>query len=133
MTAPEPAYILSDDGMTLGIRRRVPGGMQNVTLRRQDGAGPFTAADIAFALSETPRAGRRMQPGQRNTTRRVVTRFGTVWAHVMTGPPTWRLPRLRREPDGTLMAGWLQLAVAVKVDLRDGRRPPSRTRTKAPR
>jgi hypothetical protein len=116
MSASQPAYTLSDDGMTLAIRRRIPGGTQNVTLRRQDGAGPFTAADIAFALSETPRAAHRMQPGQRNTTRRVVTRFGTVWIHVMTGPPTWRLPRLRRERDGTLMAGWLRLAVAMKVD-----------------
>lgn len=122
MTATEPAYTLSDDGMTLAIRRRVPGGMQNVTLRRQDGAGPFTAADIAFALAETPRAGRRMEPGQRNISRRAETRFGTVWTHVMTGPPTWWLPHLKREKDGTLMAGWLRLAVAVKLDLRDGPR-----------
>jgi hypothetical protein len=121
----EPAYILSDDEMTLVIRRRVPGGVQNVTLHRQDGAGPFTAADVAFALSEAPRSGHRMQPGQRNRTRRVVTRFGTVWTHVMTGPPTWRLPRLKRERDGTVMAGWLRLAVAVKVDRSDrvDRRP----------
>jgi hypothetical protein len=120
----EPAYNLSDDGMTLVIRRRVPGGVQNVTLHRQDGAGPFTAADVAFALGEAPRSGRRMQPGQRNTTRRAETRFGTVWTHVMAGPPTWRLPRLKRERDGTLMAGWLRIAVAVKVDRAD-RRPES--------
>lgn len=115
-SAAEPFYALSADKMTLVIKRRKPGGIQTVTLRRQDGAGPFTAADVAFALSEAPQAGRCMQPGQRNTTRRAVTRFGTVWTHVMTGPPTWWRPKLRREQDGTVMAGWLRLAVAVKFD-----------------
>ena len=113
----EPAYALSLDRMTLVIERRAPGGILTTTLRRQDEAGPFTDADVAAALAEAPKAGsRRMQPGQRNTARRAVTRFGTVWTHVMTGPPTWWLPKLRRERDGTVMAGWLRLAVAVKLE-----------------
>ena len=33
----------------------------------------------------------------------------------MSGPPTWWRPKLRREKDGTVMAGWLRLAVAVKL------------------
>jgi urease accessory protein UreF len=118
MTGTLPAYALTPDRMTLVVKRRAPGGVQTVTLHRQEGAGPFTDADVAAALSQVPRAGRQMQPGQRNTTRRAGTRFGTVWTHVMTGPPTWWLPRLKREKDGTLMAGWLRLAVAVKFERR---------------
>jgi hypothetical protein len=109
------AYALTPDRMTLVVKRRAPGGIQTVTLHRQEGAGPFTDADVAAALSLIP-AGEQMQPGQRNTTRRAVTRFGTLWTHVMYGPPTWWLPRLIREKDGALMAGWLRFAVAVKFD-----------------
>lgn len=116
MTGTPPAYTLSPDRMTPVVKRRVPGGRRVATLHRQEGAGPFTDADVAFALSEVREAERGMRPGQRNTARRAVTRFGTVWTHVMTGPPTWWLPKLRRERDGTLMAGWLRLAVAVKFD-----------------
>jgi hypothetical protein len=100
--------------MTLVVRRRAPGGIQTVTLHRQPAAGPFTDADVAAALGQVP-GGRQMQPGQRNATRRTVTRFGTVWTHVMTGPPTWWLPRFKREKDGTVMAGWLRLAVAIRI------------------
>jgi hypothetical protein len=116
MTGSLPAYALTPDRMTLVVKRRAPGGILTSTLHRQPEAGPFTDADVAAALAEVPTAGRRMQPGQRNTTRRAVTRFGTVWTHLMLGPPTWWLPRLKRERDGTLMAGWLRLAVAVKFD-----------------
>jgi hypothetical protein len=121
VSAPAPyfddgqVYALTPDRMTLVVKRRAPGGVQTVTLHRQSDAGPFTDADVTAALGLTPE-GRRMQPGQRNTTRRAETRFDTVWTHVMTGPPTWWLPRLRREKDGTLMAGWLRLAVAAKLD-----------------
>ena len=115
MTSTPPAYALTPDRMTLVIKRRAPGGVQTLTLHRQEDAGPFTDADVAAALRQIP-AGRQMQPGQRNTTRRAETRFGTVWTHVMTGPHTWWLPHLKREKDGTLMAGWLRLAVAVKFD-----------------
>ena len=111
-------HALSADGMTLVIRQRVPGGVRTATYHREPQAGPFTDEAIAVALSQVPAAG-KMQPGQRNRTRRAETRFGTVWTHVMTGPPTWRLPRLKREKDGTLMAGWLRLAVAVKLDRSD--------------
>ena len=111
----QAACALSKDRRTLVIRRRLPAGIQTVTLRRADGAGPFTDADVAAALSQVPRQG---QPGQRNITRRTVTRFGTVWSHVMTGPPTWWLPKARREKDGTIMAGWLRLAIAIKLDRR---------------
>jgi len=107
-------HALSDDGMTLVIRQQVPGGVYH----RDPQAGPFTDADVTLTLGLTPGAGRQMEPGQHNRSRRTVTRFGTAWTHVMTGPPTWWLPRLKREKDGTLMAGWLRLAVAVKLDRR---------------
>jgi hypothetical protein len=109
------AYVLSEDRHTLVIKRRMPGGIQTVTLHRQDVAGPFTDADVTAALSATPAAS-RMRPGQRNITRRAVTRYGTLWTHVMFGPPTWWVPRARREKDGTVMAGWLRFAMAVKFD-----------------
>jgi hypothetical protein len=112
--APAPVYALSADGMTLVIGCREAGGIRTLTVRRQAGAGPFTDEDVAAALSQFP--GRQMLVGQRNTTRRFVTRFGAVWAHVMHGPPTWRRPRFERKEDGTLMAGWLRLAVAVKFE-----------------
>jgi len=113
LKAGDEVAVLSPDRMTLVVRRRVPGGIRTVTLHREPRAGPFTDADVAVALSQVP--GRQMQPGQRNATRRTVTRFGTVWTHVMTGPPTWWLPRIKREKDGTVMAGWLRLAAAIKI------------------
>ncbi len=115
----EPAYVLTDDGMTMVIRQRVPGGVRTATYHRQPDAGPFTDADAAAAHRLTPGAMRGWLPGQRNRTRRTQTGFGTVWTHVMTGPPTWWKPKLRREKDGTVMAGWLRLAVAVKIDRGD--------------
>ena len=118
------AYVLSDDRCTLVIKRRMPGGIQTVTLQRQAGAGPFTDEDVTAALSATQHSATRMQQGQRNVTRRAVTRYGTLWAHVMLGPPTWWVPRLKHEKDGTLMAGWLRFAVAVKFDREATATPP---------
>lgn len=114
MTGPA-RHTLSADGRTLVIKRRVPGGVLTSTFHRQPHAGPFTDADIAAELSRVPVGGER-QPGQRSRTRRTETRFGTVWTHLMLGPPTWWLPKLRREKDGTVMAGWLRLAVAVWLE-----------------
>lgn len=110
------AYALSEDRRTLVIKRRTPAGIQTVTLHRQDGAGPFTGEDVTAALADTQRSATRMQVGQRNITRRAVTRYGTLWTHVMAGPPTWWRPQVRREKDGTLMAGWFRFAVAVRFD-----------------
>ena len=114
MGEPAPRHALSEDGMTLVIRQRAPGGVRVATYHREPEAGPFTDADVALALGLTP--GRQMEAGQHNRTRRTQTRFGTVWTHIMTGPPTWWLPRLKHEKDGTFMAGWLRLAVAVKLE-----------------
>ena len=69
---------LKHDGMTMVIRQRVPGGVRTATYHREPQAGPFTDADVALALSLTPGAGRHMEPGQHNRTRRAVTRFGTA-------------------------------------------------------
>lgn len=106
------AYRLTEDRRTLVITRRTPAGIQTATYHRQKDAGPFTADDVAAAISITP--AHTGLPGQRNITRRAVTRFGTLWTHVMLGPPTWWVPRVKRGKDGTVMAGWLRLAVAVK-------------------
>jgi hypothetical protein len=123
MSGPAARYALSADRMTLVIKRRAPGGILTTTLHRQPQAGPFTDADVAAALSKAP-ADRDWLPGQRNRTRRVQARFGTLWAHLMLGPPTWWLPKLRREQDGTVMAGWLRLAVAVRFDRPSGEAAP---------
>ena len=106
------SYTLTPDKMTLVVTRRAPGGVQTVTLRRR---APFTDTDVADALALIPGPGRQL-PGQRSVTRRHETRFGVVWTHVMTGPPTWWFPRLLRENDGTLMTGWFRGAVAVKLE-----------------
>lgn len=108
------AYVLSEDRRTLVIKRSLPGGVQTVTLRREDGAGPWTDDDVTKAVDAAARSAERMQAGQRNITRRTITRYGTLWTHVMLGPPTWWIPKVKREKDGTLMAGWLRAAVAVK-------------------
>lgn len=108
-------HAISEDRRVLVIKRRTPAGIQTLTVHRQEDAGPFTDEDVAYALRRV-REHAGMQPGQRNITRRAVTRFGTLWTHVMLGPPTWWVPKVRREKDGTLMAGWLRLAVAAKFD-----------------
>jgi hypothetical protein len=118
----EPAmpvrHALSADGMTLVIKRRAPGGILTTTYHRDSHAGPFTDADVDQALRYSVER-HQMQTGQRNRARRTTTRFGTLWTHVNTGPPTWWLPRAKREKDGTVMAGWFRLAVAARFD-----RPP---------
>ena len=116
---PDTAYALSKDRRTLIIKRRTPAGILTSTFSRDEQTGPFTDADVKYALGSLPAASRTMQPGQRNRSRRLVTRFGTLYASVMTGPPTWWLPRGKREKDGALMAGWLRVAVAVKLARND--------------
>lgn len=117
------AYALSEDRLTLVIKRRTPAGILTSTFNRDAQAGPFTDTDVEYALSSVPAASRTMQPGQRNRCRRFVTRFGTLYAYIMTGPPPWWLPRAKRGKDGAVMAGWLRLAVAVQFDLTE--RAPS--------
>ena len=114
-SAPGSRHALSADRMTLVIERLVPGGVLTSTFHRRLEAGPFTDADVAYALSRIP-VGRNRQTGQRSRTYRTETRLGIVWTHLMFGPPTWWLPKLRREKDGTVMAGWLRGAVAVELD-----------------
>jgi hypothetical protein len=109
-------YTLSTDRMTLVIKRRTGAGILISTFDRDKQAGPFADADVESALSALPAASRTMQPGQRNRTSRTVTRFGTLYGHLMLGPPTWWLPKLRRQHDGTIMIGWLRLAVAIHLD-----------------
>ena len=67
----QTAYALSADKRTLVIKRRLPAGIQTVTLHREDHAGPFTGEDVAAALGWPPGPGCR--PGQRNISRRAVT------------------------------------------------------------
>lgn len=117
-------YALSEDQRVLVIKRRTPAGVQTVTLHRQDGAGPWTSSDVTAAIRATERSAERMKQGQRNITRRAVTRYGTLWTHVMLGPPTWWAPRVKREKDGTVMAGWLRAAVAVRLDRKERREQP---------
>jgi hypothetical protein len=115
-SAAEPAVRLSADRRTLVIAHRTPAGVLTSTYRSQDNAG-FSDTAIALCVNGTPAAARGLRlPGQRNTTRRVVTRFGTLWTHVMLGPPTWWAPRVKVEKGGTVMIGWLRVGVAAKAD-----------------
>lgn len=111
----EAAYALTDDRMTLVVKRRAPGGILTITVHRQKDAGPFTDEDVTAAIRQISED-KQIKPGQRNATRRSETRFGIVWTDVCTGPPTWWLPRVKRKKDGALMVGWLRLAVTVKLD-----------------
>ena len=110
-------YSLSEDRQTLVVKRRTAAGILTSTFKRDRHAGPFTEADVKRALNAIPAASKHMLPGQRNHGRRFVTRFGTLHTGVMTGPPTWRRPRVERGKDGGYMVGWLRLAVAVKLVL----------------
>src|SRR5581483_8322343 len=95
-TSARLCYVLSADRRVLVVKHRVPAGVRTITLHRENHASPFSDADVNAVLASLP-AARAMLPGQRNITRRAVSRFGTLWMHVMLGPPTWRRPRLRRE------------------------------------
>lgn len=109
------AYVLSADRRVLVIERRTPTGILTATFHRRHDAGPFTDADVTTALRLSP-AATNMLAGQRNTTHRYDIGFGILWVEIMLGPPTWWVPRLKREKDGTLMAGWLRAAAAVKFE-----------------
>jgi len=117
----DTVYALSEDRLTLVIKRRIPAGILTSTFSRDKQTGPFTDADVERALSALPAASRTMEPGQRNRSRRFITRYGTLYTYVMTGPPTWWLPRCKREKNGAVMAGWFRLAVAVKLAVSESR------------
>ncbi len=105
--------VLSADRRELTILTQTPAGVSRAVFGRADGDEPFTEADVQRALAEAP-TGRTMIPGQRNTTRRWVTPLGSIYGHLMTGPPTWWLPKVEIRRGG-LMVGWLRAAVAVGV------------------
>ncbi len=102
--------VLSPDRRELTILTETPAGVSRVVLGRANDVEPFPDDDVQRALAEVP-VGLRI-PGQRNTTRRWVTPFGSVYAHLMLGPPTWRLPKVEVKRSG-LMVGWLRAAIAV--------------------
>jgi hypothetical protein len=111
----ETMISVSEDGMTATILHVQDDGTRRiVTLSRDPAAGPFTEKDLAYAEQGMLNALKHGQPGQRNRTRRDKTRFGTLWTHVMLGPPTWWWPRVSFKHE--VMAGWLRLAVAVKFE-----------------
>lgn len=115
MTAPNPAtYVLSDDRLTLVIKRREPDGVRVATYQRDADAGPFTDEDVSKALAFTSK--HQMRAGRHDRGRRKITRFGTLWTYLSTGAPTWWLPKVLRGKDGAILVGWLRLAVVVKFE-----------------
>lgn len=110
---------LSADRRTMTIVTPTPAGTNHITLERATGQGPFTDADVQRALLQT--RPRLSEPGQRNITRRWVTPAGTVYLHLMFGPPTWRRPIVECRRGG-VTAGWLRAAVTAKIE-RTARRP----------
>lgn len=105
---------LSKDRRTLVVEYPVGAGILTATLTSRQLEG-FSDEDVKKAIEFFP-LHRDVEIGQRYITRRKVTRFGILWTHVMIGPPTWWAPRLKREKDGTYLAGWLRLAVGVMFE-----------------
>lgn len=101
---------LSDDARKMTITEATPAGAHRITLARAGNDDPFGDDDIQRALEMVRPV--LMLPGQRNMTRRWVTPLGSLYVHLMLGPPTWRLPKV--QVCGGLMVGWLRAAVAVK-------------------
>lgn len=101
--------ILSEDRREMTIVTQTLAGTHRAVLGRGPEQDPFNAEDVRYALEAILPT--LSAPGQRNTTRRWVTPVGTVYAHLMLGPPTWRLPKIELRRGG-LMVGWLRAAVA---------------------
>lgn len=101
--------VLSADRREMTILTPTAAGVHRAIFGRGPEQEPFTDEDIQHALTAVLPT--LSEPGQRNLTRRWVTPFGTVYARLMLGPPTWRLPKARLR--GGPMVGWLRAAVAV--------------------
>lgn len=101
--------VLSDDRRQMTIVAPARAGVGRITLGRGPDQEPFTDDDVQHALATVLPS--LSKPGQRNLTRRWVTPFGTVYAHLMLGPPTWWWPKVRLR--GGPMVGWLRAAVAL--------------------
>lgn len=101
--------VLSADRREMTILTQTPAGVHRAVFSRGPEQEPLTDTDVEYALGAVLPT--LSELGQRNTTRRWVTRFGTVYAHLMLGPPTWWWPKVRLR--GGPMVGWLRAAVAV--------------------
>lgn len=69
--------------------------------------------------TETTRAPHRLAPGERRHVRRYPTRYGTLYLALLTGPPTWHLPRARWRTRGAhreVMLGWWRAACVIAFD-----------------
>lgn len=111
MTGPNPRVVLSADRRQMTVLTATAAGTHRAVLQRAASQEPFNDEDVRLA-QERVRPTLKL-PGQKNITRRWVTPFGNVYAHLMLGPPTWWLPKVRIRRG--LMVGWLRAAIAIKV------------------
>jgi hypothetical protein len=107
---------MSPDGMTLTVRVASSRGALTTRIERLPDQ-PWTPTDVDRAVEmcreRLENAG--AEPGQSSITRRLwLPGRRHLVVHLMSGPPTWWLPKASLK-DHALMVGWLQRAVALWV------------------
>lgn len=88
----------------------------------------FSPAQVQLAHAGTPRS----RVGQKARIWRWQFRGRELWVHVNTGPPTWWVPRLSATAttiEASMLAGWLQVAVAVAITVSAPRQHRAGTRS----
>jgi hypothetical protein len=109
-------------GMTYAVTDLPDGGVRLTAKVGDDYEASLEWADqetadahIDAALSALAENYLRRRTGKR-VARRYQTRFGTIYAHLNTGPPIWRLPHPRlviRRDRFEVGIGWLYAAVTL--------------------
>lgn len=105
---------ISDDGRTMTVLS--PDGRRKAVLRSKRPLG-FSAEHIAIARNDADFF--KMNEAGVYRTRQFAPFGRTVFVHVNTGPPTWRLPRvwIERQEGGVTRhcvgAGWLRGLIEV--------------------
>ena len=114
-----PRFAWNDDKTTLTMKADTPEGTLTTTLAwdtpelaEQNFEAAFDGFIDRFLEKALAGAGEPWVQGQSNVVKRLVTRLGTFYFHVSTGPPTWWLPKVRVKR-WTLHVGWLRLAVGA--------------------
>lgn len=107
-----------DDGLTLVLTARMPGGTltQTVKWRTKAEADANHRKAMRDFMDRIRDGEHTVVIGERLTVRRVVTRWGTFYPRLDIGPPTWWLPKARVDwkDDGFGAGlGWLRAAAYV--------------------
>lgn len=101
------------DEATIAVTTRTRGGQMTTTWTWPDRESAIRNAPKVAALEP---ADLSMNPGERRTLRRILTRLGTFYLGHLSGPPRWHWPRAgikRREGYREFMLGWLDHAFVI--------------------